>query len=103
MLDEIRELYEYSRWANHRILDLVAGLDAEAFDRDLGNSFPSVRATLGHMLGAEWVWLSRWNGSSPTELPDLAELTTPAALRDRWGRLEADQQAFLDGLRSEER
>src|SRR5690606_6713353 len=63
----------YNRWANHRILDAAAKLDAEALDRDLGSSSPSVRATLAHTLAAEWAWLSRWKGTSPTGLPDSWE------------------------------
>lgn len=44
-------LYEYNRWANPRVLDAASRLTAEAFSRDLGSSFPSVRETLAHILG----------------------------------------------------
>ena len=52
--DEIKTLYEYNRWANHRITSACRPLDPEAFTRNLGNSFGSVRDTLVHTLWAEW-------------------------------------------------
>lgn len=96
-LDEIRQLYEFNRWANGRILEAAAALDPEPFDRDLGSSFPSVRATLAHILGAEWIWLSRWNGTSPTA-PPAWPLDDVASLRARWTEVEAGQAALLAAL-----
>lgn len=101
MLDAIRELYVYNQWANHRILDAVSHLDAEAFDRDLGSSFSSVRGTLSHILAAEWLWLSRWLGHSPAGLPDSWDLSTLDAIRSRWAEVERDRQAFLAELTEE--
>src|SRR5690606_38710503 len=91
-------LFAYNRWANHRILDAAAKLGDEALDRDLGSSFPSVRATLAHVLSAEWVWLSRWKGTSPTGLPDSWDLSTLDAIRARWAEVEREQHALIDAL-----
>ena len=96
-LDEIRQLYDFNRWANARILDAAAALAPDAFDRDLGSSFPSVRATLAHVLGAEWIWLSRWNGTSPTAQPAW-ELDDVSSVRARWTEVEAGQAVFLASL-----
>ncbi len=98
MIDELRELFAYNRWANHRILDAAAKLNDEALDKDLGSSFPSVRATLAHILSAEWAWLSRWQGTSPTGVPDSWDLSTLDAIRKRWAEVERKQQAFIDAL-----
>jgi uncharacterized damage-inducible protein DinB len=51
-----------------------------------------------HLYGADWIWLSRWKGTSPTAVPG-DELTTMAAVRRTWDPLEAEQTAFVDGLR----
>ena len=101
MLEEIQELYEYNRWANHRVLDATAALSPEQLTRDLGNSFPSVRDTLVHMMGAEWIWLSRWNGVSPSGPPTDIDVSTHSAIRAAWQRIESDQARFLDGLTAE--
>lgn len=69
-MGEIQELYAYNRWANAEALDAASALSEPQFTRDLGNSFPSVRDTLVHILAAEWIWLSRWQGISPNGMPD---------------------------------
>lgn len=97
-MDELRELYDYNRWANGRILEACAGLSDEALARDMGSSFPSVLATLGHMLTAEWIWLERWNGRSPPGAPADWDLGALAAIRERWAEVEAGQAAFLREL-----
>lgn len=70
-LEEVRELYAFNAWANQRVLDSSAALPAEQFTRDLGSSFRSVRDTLTHIVGSEWVWLERWQGRSPEPKPTL--------------------------------
>jgi uncharacterized damage-inducible protein DinB len=96
-LEEIRELFAYHRWANARMLTAAGELDQEAFARDLRSSFASVRDTLTHMISADWIWLERWRGTSPTAGPGW-DVTTHAALLSRWDEVERDQGAFLDGL-----
>ena len=95
--DEVRELFAYHRWANARLLEAAGTLSVEDFGRDLGSSFPSVRATLAHLLSADWIWLERWRGTSPTAGPDW-DAGTHAVLAVRWTELERAQKAFLDAL-----
>ena len=64
--DDIQLLYEYDRWANHRVLQAVSMLSPEQFTRDLGGSLRSVRDTLVRILGGEWGWLSYWKEPSYT-------------------------------------
>jgi uncharacterized damage-inducible protein DinB len=97
-IDELRLLYEYNSWANHRILKAAEAVTQEQFLKDLGNSFPSVRDTLVHILGAEEVWFTRWQGSSPKALRDPAPLATVAAVRECWGGVEQRLRAFVEGL-----
>lgn len=102
MISEIRELYGYNRWANHRMLDAAATLTAEQLTRDLHSSFPSVQATLAHVLSVEWVWLQRWLGDSPTSIPSEWDLSGRDALRRQWAEVERDQSAFLHDLTDED-
>lgn len=97
-MDELRELYAYDRWANRRVLDAASRLSPEELARDLGSSFPSILATLAHVLGAEWIWLERWRGTSPPGFPESWDLSSLESVRARWAEVEADQRAFVEGL-----
>jgi uncharacterized damage-inducible protein DinB len=99
---DFRLLYEYNSWSNHRTLDSCAALSADQFTRDLGSSFPSVRDTLAHIYGAEWLWLERWHGRIPNALPASAAFPDLASLRERWGVLESDLHTFISSLTSSE-
>jgi len=91
-------LVDYCDWANHRFLDAVAPLDAEAFARDMKGSHGGIRGTLVHTYGAEWVWQQRFCGDSPSALPGEDQIQDVAALRERWAALEAERRAWLEAL-----
>ncbi len=98
MIEDLRELVAYNRWANARILDAAAKLDEEGFGRTVASSFPSVRETLAHILSSEWVWLERWHGRSLPGHPESWDLGTLASIRAIWAEVERAQQGFLEGL-----
>ena len=69
---EARRLLTYTEWANARFVETIRNLSEEQLDREIVSSFPSIRATLGHIVSAEWVWLRRWKGESPPAIPAWA-------------------------------
>ena len=97
--EETRLLFAYDAWANARTLDACAALTPEQFTRELGSSFSSVRDTLAHILGAQWIWNERFYGRptaalpTPDKYPDLASLcggwhvVVPA----RWSSIGVDR------------
>jgi uncharacterized damage-inducible protein DinB len=97
-LDAIRELYNYNHWANQRATSSVTPLTNEMFIRSMGNSFGSVRDTLAHILGAEWIWLERWLGRSPKALLSASDFPTVEALRQRWEAVRHDQNQYIQTL-----
>jgi uncharacterized damage-inducible protein DinB len=98
----MRLLYEYNAWANHRSMDAAASLTNEQFTKPMGSSFASVRDTLAHICGAEWVWLERFQGRSPASLPDAAECADVQSLRAKWAEQEARLLAFVGSLKQED-
>jgi uncharacterized damage-inducible protein DinB len=98
--DYLHTLLNYHYWARDRALAAVSALTPEQYTRDMGNSFPSVRDTLNHLYMAEWVWLNRWNGNSPTAFPDDAPRDL-AALKSVWTAHEAQMRAFLSSQTNE--
>jgi len=86
--EEMRSLYDYNSWANHRSMEAASALSAEQFVKPMGSSFGSVRDTLAHIFGAEWIWLERFQGRSPSSLPDTMQFKDVASLKERWDEHE---------------
>ena len=90
----IQTLYRYNEWANGRILETTAQLNAEEFLASRGASYDSVRDTLVHTMSGQWLYLERWHGRSPDaalnagQFPDLASIVT------RWAEVERGTQAI---------
>jgi uncharacterized damage-inducible protein DinB len=99
--DDFARLFDYTVWANHRLMRGAATLASEDFRRDLGASHGGVRGTLVHIMAAEWIWLERWKGVSPRRLFDEGEFPDLLAVRDRWAAIEEHRAAWLEALRPE--
>jgi uncharacterized damage-inducible protein DinB len=89
----LRFLFQYNLWADRRLMDVCGSLSNEQFSRNLGSSFGSVRDTLVHLYGAEWVWNERFEGRSPSSLPAGSTFTDLASVR---AKLEEMDQYFID-------
>jgi uncharacterized damage-inducible protein DinB len=95
---EVQTLIDYNYWARDRLLEAVDALSPEQFSRDLGSSFRSVRDTLAHLHGAEWIWYRRWMGESPTALPPADRFPDAASVRAAWQDMEAQIRAYFSPL-----
>ena len=116
-ITDIRTLYAYNRWANDRMFAALERVSDDRFNAQVQSSFPSLRETVFHILFAEWLWLKRWQGTSPHATapnpdvspatwsglspggaPTVEELTTTAALKSFAESIESERQKFLDTL-----
>lgn len=97
-IEELRQLYRYNSWANARIFEAASKVPPEDFTRTLSSSFPSLRETLVHIVSAEWIWLERWRGTSPSGFPEEWNTGSFASLKDLWQRVDVDVAAFVSSL-----
>jgi uncharacterized damage-inducible protein DinB len=89
----LRLLFQYNLWADRRLMDVCASLTNEQFTRNLGSSFSSVRDTLAHLYGAEFIWNERFQGRSPSSLPSATQFPDLASIRVK---LEEMDLYFID-------
>jgi uncharacterized damage-inducible protein DinB len=100
--EEMSLLYDFNAWANHRTIDAVAALTPEQFTMPMGSSFSSVRDTLAHICGGEWVWLERFEGRSPSAMPDNSRFANLDSLREHWAPIGSRLLKFVRGLTQED-
>src|SRR5205814_7741244 len=96
--DDLRRLYEYSYWANAKLLGAMSALTPEEFARSVAGSYESIRNTLVHSVSAEWGWLDRCGGAArgPKLTPD--DYPTLATVIERGKVVEAHMRRFLAAL-----
>ena len=93
----MKDLYDYNIWANHKTLDSLEAISPEQFTAPMGGSFASIRDTVVHILGAEWIWWQRCIGERPKGLLDPAEFPDVAACRNRWKEID---EGYLSLIKS---
>jgi uncharacterized damage-inducible protein DinB len=91
----VRLLWDYTRWADARMFEAVSRIPPDEYVKDLGNSHKSLRDTMVHLVSAQWIWLSRWKGTSPRAMWASGDYPTLASLRERWASLHEEAEAFL--------
>src|SRR5271169_2645245 len=79
---DVETFYAYNSWANERMFGALAKLSEQQFTEPVQSSFPSIRETVFHILFAEWLWLKRWQGTSPR-----STLADPDASPATWSTL----------------
>ncbi len=97
-VERIQELYKYNAWANGQTFEAVAKLTPEQFNKDLATSYHSVKGTLVHIVGGEWIWLRRWLGTSPKALLDPNEFFSVEQIKKRWEEVEQERKEFISTL-----
>ncbi len=90
----------YNFWANKRLADLLSKLPEDFVNQEITSSFPSIRKTILHNYGAEYLWLQRLNGNSPSSFPpaEVAGWSTSEVF-ENWVKNAAD---FRDEIRSKD-
>ena len=106
-LADIKQLFDYTEWANQLAMDAAAKLSEENLRRDVGISHKSIFGTLLHMAGAEWIWLERWHGRSPAKAVAWSLWTTETCadlmtLTERWRHVIDGRAQFISGLKDEQ-
>lgn len=98
MVSDIAYLFAYNEWANRKTFEAAAALTPAQRSQHIESSFPSVNATLAHIVGAEWIWLERWMGRPTGGFPEWVATPDFDDLRRRLAAIEAERGALIAGL-----
>jgi uncharacterized damage-inducible protein DinB len=103
-LSYFRTFINYNEWANRRILKAAQVLSGAEFQKDMTSSFSfgSLHGTLVHIMGAEWIWSSRWQGVSPKALLKEEDYPTLVSVQTRWQQIMEEMQKFQANLKKED-
>lgn len=96
--DDVCALYGYNEWANDRFSSVLQTLDGGQLTAPIESSFSSLLATFAHVVAAEWVWLERWQGRSPSSFPEWLSHPSFGEVRSRLSIVETERAPLLAGL-----
>lgn len=98
---DILILYKYNQWANAKILNMASQVTSEQYLAPASFPHGGLRGTLVHALSAEWIWRSRWQGTSPTRVLKQDDFPAMESLSTRWLEEEKELMKFVDQLTDE--
>ena len=92
-------LYDYTCWANERVLTLAAEAPTEEYRRPRLAGGSSLRDLLVHLYVAEWRWRRRFESDEVHgDPPEVDRLQTPTDLRLAWAAERERWRAVLADL-----
>jgi uncharacterized damage-inducible protein DinB len=95
-----RAMARNNAWANHRLLATCAGLSQQEFEAERVSFFPSIKATLNHILTIDWFYVDALEGGwlGPKAWADENPCATVADLRREQAAVDARLIAHCDAL-----
>jgi len=87
---------KYNVWANKRLIDVLLKMEEEKLDKEIISSFPSLRSTVYHIWGAEFLWLQRIQlAEQPVYMPYVFKGTFEEACSD-WQAVSGVLADFIE-------
>jgi len=102
LVEYFKTLYDYTYWTHAQILEVVEQVNEAQFTEETKDGHGSLRETLVHIVSAEWIWPSRWQGTSPMEKLPEEDRPTLGKLRERWREQQQQMRAVLAALGQED-
>jgi uncharacterized damage-inducible protein DinB len=95
-----RAMARNNAWCNHRLLAAVAGLGQAEFEAERVGFFPSLKATLNHILVIDRFYVDALAGGTlgPAAWRDEVPCATAAALQAAQGEVDRRLVAHCDAL-----
>ena len=104
MCHYFRRMAENNLWANDRLYRAVLELDQDAFEAARTSFFPSIKATLNHILLVDLYYLDmlRQGGEGLLILQRWTDIRDPVALFDAQSSCDRDYLTVCNALREDD-
>ena len=93
--EHLRDMFEYVRWGDGLAIAAARTVPNDGYYRDQNISIGSIHKLMVHCMSAQWIWLCRWRGESPTRLENHEDYPTRDALEQRWPLVHSAMLDFL--------
>ena len=99
-LQTLRSMAYNNAWANHRLLSACATLTQTEFEAQRTSFFPSIQATLNHVLVIDWFYVDALEGGTlgPAAWADEIPCPTLPELRREQAAVDRRLIVWCDGL-----
>lgn len=94
MNETANQLLRYHVWANRQLVKHLKTLPQDLLAKEMDSVFPTIAQTLGHIISADKVWLSRIQQKSPTRIKDVS-FTSVEAAEDALNQHEQHLSTFM--------
>lgn len=91
-----------NRWANHRLLGACAQLSEADYAAPRTGFFPSIQATLCHILEVDHYYLTALEGDRDGQIKDFSEILPFAQLMQSQAQTDQRLVAFCESLREKD-
>jgi uncharacterized damage-inducible protein DinB len=98
MIKHFQQLYAYNDWAWDQVFLSLERLDPAEYHLDRSFFWGSLHGLTVHALTAEWLWLRRIGGDSPTALLDPVDFPDFAMVRATWLPVRSEWKRLLESL-----
>lgn len=93
--EHLQAMFDFVRWGDQQMLAASRSVPDEAYYKEQQISIGSIHKLLVHCMAAEWIWLSRWRGDSPTRLENHEDYPSRDVLMQRWPLVHSAMTDFL--------
>lgn len=100
--DAVLRMFEYNEWAWQRVFPSLAALPEKEYFVERPFFWHSLHGLAVHSFGADWIWLQRCQGVSPSDLPARESVVDLADLHSQWDPVRADLRAWVAQRAEEE-
>ncbi len=98
--NEINLLYNYDKWADFKLFEMIVMLTKDQYEKDLGSSFGGIHGTIVHILSSNKVWLFRWTGKELIILK-AGDFPTVEDIKKQWDVYHLEISNFIRNLTDE--